>query len=130
MSGDDDEKQDATEKLPADGAKALENLRSLWSNTGADRAFFAAEASAAASGRSTMEEIIGKVGYDGLDTFEEGEATSDTHAAGQRLQAAWKKTLQREGKMTHPGQSVSDLIAKSREGGLPAPPGGVPEEDD
>ena len=70
----------------------------------------------APSGRSTMEDIIGKVGYEGLDTFaEDGEATTNTHEAGQRLSNAWKKTMQREGKMIKEGSSLSDLMSARQE---------------
>src|SRR5438105_4189326 len=115
MSADEEEEKDSTGELPRDGAQALEALRKLWGATGRERAFFGADTEAP-SGRSTMEEIIGKVGYEGLDTFaEEGEATTNTHEAGQRLSAAWKKTLQREGKMVKEGSSLGDLMSAQQE---------------
>jgi len=73
-----DEEQDSTDKLPRDGVQALEALRKLWGATGRERAFFGADTQAP-SGRNTMEEIIGKVGYEGLDTCaEDAEATTVT----------------------------------------------------
>jgi len=110
-----DEEQDSTDKLPRDGVQALEALRKLWGATGRERAFFGADTQAP-SGRNTMEEIIGKVGYEGLDTFaEDAEATTNTHEAGQRLSAAWKKTMQREGKMVKEGSSLGDLMSAKQE---------------
>ena len=50
------------------------------------------------------------------ETFaEDGEATTNTHEAGQRLSAAWKKTLQREGKMVKEGSSLGDLMSAQQE---------------
>ncbi|HEU5003720.1 MAG TPA: hypothetical protein VFW71_13220 [Actinomycetota bacterium] len=122
---DDEASKDATSKLPKEGANALSALRNLWGATGREAAFFMGEDRAdreASIGRATMESAMGGIGFGGLDTFaEENEATHNTHAAGQRLSAAWKKTMEREGKMLNPGQSVSDLIANTREGGLPGP---------
>jgi hypothetical protein len=107
--------KDSSKELPREGTRALEALRKLWGATGRERAFHGADTESF-SGRSTMEEIIGKVGYEGLDTFaEDGEATSNTHEAGQRLSAAWKKTMQREGKMVHEGSSLGDLMESQRE---------------
>lgn len=119
---DDEDSKDATSKLPKDGAAALSALRNLWGATGRERAFISGEQPdrEASIGRATMESAMGGIGFGGLDTFaEENEATTNTHAAGQRLSAAWKKTMEREGKILNPGQSVSDLIARTREGGLP-----------
>ncbi|GAC1368005.1 MAG: hypothetical protein NVSMB32_13070 [Actinomycetota bacterium] len=125
----DEEKTDATDKLPKDGAEALSALRNLWGATGRERAFFGAGGTpgspdGAALGKSAMEQIVGEIGFGGLETFaEDGEATTNTHQAGQRLSAAWKKTMEREGKLTHPGKSVSDLIAAQREGMPKGTPG-------
>jgi len=110
-----DEEQDQTDKLPREGVQALEALRKLWGDTGRERAFSGADTQAP-SGRSTMEDIIGEVGYEGLDTFaEDGEATTNTHEAGQRLSNAWKKTMQREGKMIKEGASLGDLMSTRQE---------------
>ncbi|HMC09251.1 MAG TPA: hypothetical protein VKL22_08020, partial [Actinomycetota bacterium] len=46
---------------------------------------------------------------------EDGEATTNTHEAGQRLSAAWKKTMQREGKMVKEGSSLGDLMSAQKE---------------
>jgi hypothetical protein len=109
---DEEEEERRPNDLPKEGANALSALRNLWGSTGQDREFI--QSSQLGSGRSTMEEIIGKVGYEDLEHFAEGEATSDTHAAGQRLSAAWKKTMEREGKMVHEGQSMADLMRGKR----------------
>lgn len=113
---DEEEEKESPNKLPKEGAAALEGLRKMWGATGRDRDFIR-DGAAEGSGRATMEEIIGKVGFGGLEDFAEGEATHDTHAAGQRLSSAWKKTMEREGKLMHPGQSVSDLLAAKSAGG-------------
>lgn len=122
MRADDEEKKDATDQLPKDGAQALNALRNLWGATGRERAFFGPSGGGDVPiGRGTMEGALGGIGFGGLDTFaEDGEATSNTQAAGARLNAAWKKTLQAEGKLTHPGQSVSDLVQATKDQRLKA----------
>jgi hypothetical protein len=109
---EEEEEEERPNKLPKEGAEALTALRNLWGDTGRDREF--AQSEAERSGRATMEDIIGKVGYEDLEHFAEGEATKDTHAAGERLSAAWKKTMQREGKTVHEGTSMSDLMRGKR----------------
>jgi hypothetical protein len=112
MANQEEEEEERPNKLPKEGAEALTALRNLWGDTGRDRDFIQTEAER--SGRATMEDIIGKVGYEDLEHFAEGEATKDTHAAGQRLSAAWKKTMEREGKIVHEGSSMSDLMRGKR----------------
>jgi hypothetical protein len=112
MADQEEEEEERPNKLPKEGAEALTALRNLWGDTGRDRDFIQTEAER--SGRATMEDIIGKVGYEDLEHFAEGEATKDTHAAGQRLSAAWKKTMEREGKIVHEGSSMSDLMRGKR----------------
>lgn len=127
MPVEKEERHDSTDSLPKSGAAALGALRKLWSDTGRERAFFGPQGGGtdAPSGRDTMLDMVGGMGFGGLDTFaDDNEATHNTHQAGQNLQAAWKKTMQREGKLLHPGQSVGDLIGKTKEGGL------VPEGDE
>src|SRR6266480_3882930 len=109
---DEEEEEKRPNNLPKEGASALAALRNLWGSTGRDRDFI--ESAQEGSGRDTMEQIIGKVGYEDLEHFDEGEATTDTHAAGQRLSAAWKRTMEREGKVVHEGSSVSDLMRGKR----------------
>jgi hypothetical protein len=109
---EEEEEEERPNKLPKEGAEALTALRNLWGDTGRDREF--AQSEAERSGRATMEDIIGKVGYEDLEHFDEGEATKDTHAAGERLSAAWKKTMKREGKIVHEGTSMSDLMRGKR----------------
>ena len=109
---EEEEEEERPNKLPKEGAEALTALRNLWGDTGRDRDFIQSEAER--SGRATMEDIIGKVGYEDLEHFEEGEATKDTHAAGQRLSAAWRKTMEREGKIVHEGTSMGDLMRGKR----------------
>ena len=108
----EEEEEERPNNLPKEGANALAALRDLWGKTGRDRDFM--ETEARESGRETMEQIIGKVGYEDLEHFAEGEATHDTHAAGQRLSAAWKRTMEREGKIFHDGSSMSDLMRGKR----------------
>ncbi|HYR63309.1 MAG TPA: hypothetical protein VET24_11855 [Actinomycetota bacterium] len=108
----EEEENERPNKLPVEGANALAALRDLWGKTGRERDFM--EHGAEESGRATMEQIIGKVGYEDLEHFAEGEATTDTHAAGQRLSAAWKRTMEREGKIVHQGTSMSDLMRGKR----------------
>ena len=112
MANQEEEEEERPNKLPKEGAEALTALRNLWGDTGRDRDFIQSEAER--SGRATMEDIIGKVGYEDLEHFAEGEATKDTHAAGERLSAAWKKTMEREGKIVHEGTSMSDLMRGKR----------------
>ena len=112
MADQQDEEEERPTKLPKEGESALAALRNLWGSTGRDRDFI--ESAQEGSGRATMEEIIGKVGYEDLEHFDEGEATTDTHAAGQRLSAAWKRTMEREGKIVHEGTSMSDLMRGKR----------------
>jgi hypothetical protein len=112
MADQEEPEEERPNNLPKEGANALSALRNLWSDTGRERDFVQGEAER--SGRATMEDIIGKVGYGDLEHFAEGEATTDTHAAGQRLSAAWKKTMEREGKIVHEGSSMSDLMRGKR----------------
>ena len=112
MANQEEEEEERPNKLPKEGAEALTALRNLWSDTGRERDFVQGEAER--SGRATMEDIIGKVGYEDLEHFAEGEATKDTHAAGERLSAAWKKTMEREGKIVHEGTSMGDLMRGKR----------------
>lgn len=129
----DEEQTDSTGKLPKDGAAALSALRNLWGATGRERAFFSADGHGGPAGghgemqgKGAMEQIIGEIGFGGLETFaEDGEATTNTYEAGKRLSSAWKKTMEREGKLMHPGQSVSDLMSARREQGMPK---AVPQE--
>src|SRR4030081_3430153 len=114
MANQREEEEERPSNLPNEGADALAALRNLWSDTGREHDFMEGEPER--SGRATMEDIIGKVGYGDLEHFDEGEATSDTHAAGQRLSAAWKKTMEREGKIVHEGTSMSDLMRGKRLG--------------
>ena len=112
MANQQDEEEERPTNLPKEGESALAALRNLWGSTGRDRDFI--ESAQEGSGRDTMEQIIGKVGYEDLEHFDEGEATTDTHAAGQRLSAAWKRTMEREGKIVHEGTSMSDLMRGKR----------------
>jgi hypothetical protein len=112
MANQQDEEEEQPAKLPKEGASALAALRNLWGSTGRDRDFLGSAQEG--SGRDAMEQIIGKVGYEDLEHFAEGEATTDTHAAGQRLSAAWKRTMEREGKIIHEGTSMSDLMRGKR----------------
>ena len=112
MANQQEEEEERPNKLPKEGAEALTALRNLWGDTGRDRDFIQSEAER--SGRATMEDIIGKVGYEDLEHFAEGEATKDTHAAGERLSAAWRKTMEREGKIVHEGTSMGDLMRGKR----------------
>src|ERR1051326_8737483 len=93
---------------PKEGQATIEALRNLWGKTGRERDFM--QTVSEGSGRASMEDIIGHVGYEDLDNFSEGEATKDTYAAGQRLSAAFHKTLEKEGKVVHSGQSMGDLM--------------------
>lgn len=128
MSADEEKTDSPADKLPKDGAAALSALRNLWGATGREREFFqtggGAGGGGSESGKSVMEQIVGEIGFGGLETFaEDGEATTNTYEAGKRLSSAWKKTMEREGKLMHPGQSVSDLMAAQRDGlqkGTPA----------
>ena len=117
---DDEESQDSTAKLPKEGAAALNALRSLWGQTGRERAFFGAGGGAGApTGRDSMVDSLGGIGFGGLETFaEDNQATTNTHQAAQNLSAAWKKTMEREGKLYHPGNSVNDLISATKEKGI------------
>src|SRR5712675_1083123 len=94
MANQQEEEEERPSKLPKEGTDALAALRNLWSDTGRERDFMQ--------------------GYGDLEHFAEGEATTDTHAAGQRLSAAWKKTMEREGKIVHEGTSMSDLMRGKR----------------
>jgi hypothetical protein len=127
MSPDKEERHDSTDKLPREGAAALNALRNLWGATGRERAFVAA-GSDAPTGRDTLVDQLGGIGFGGLEDFAtDNEATTNTHKAAQNLSAAWKKTMEREGKMLHPGQSVSDLINATKDKGLA---GGAAGEED
>jgi hypothetical protein len=133
MANQEEEEEERPNKLPKEGADALTALRNLWGDTGRDRDFIQSEAER--SGRATMEDIIGKVGYEDLEHFAEGEATTDTNAAGQRLSAAWKKTMEREGKIIHEGTSMSDLMRGKRleegvKGGNQEPPPWESDDDE
>jgi hypothetical protein len=127
MRAEEEESKDSTAKLPKEGAAALSALRNLWSQTGRERAFFGPGGGPEApTGRDSMVDSLGGIGFGGLENFaEENEATTNTHQAAQNLSAAWKQTLQREGKMVHPGQSVSDLIGSTKEKGIARPPAGA-----
>ncbi|MGH2717956.1 MAG: hypothetical protein ACRDJU_05195 [Actinomycetota bacterium] len=131
MPVEKEERKDSTDNLPKSGVNALSALRQLWGDTGRERAFFGPQGgSDAPTGRDSMLEQIGGLGFGGLDTFaDENQATTNTHQAGQNLSQAWKKTMQREGKLLHPGQSVGDLIGKTKEGGF-VPQGEEEEEQD
>ena len=113
---DDEEEEERPNNLPKEGASALAALRNLWGSTGRDRDFM--QSAQEGSGRATMEEIIGKVGYEDLEHFDEGEATKDTHAAGQRLSAAWKRTRMPAGawRTTGTGATARDPLRHSHQG--------------
>src|SRR6266568_2102560 len=112
-----EEDEEKPNPVPEEGRAALDALRNLWGATGKERDFHE-KISEEGSGRSAMESIIGSVGYEDLEHFAEGEATHDVHAAGQRLSAAFHRTLEREGKIVHSGQSMSDLIRSKQLGGV------------
>ena len=106
------EEEETPNPVPKEGQAAMDALRNLWGSTGRERDFI--QTVSEGSGHASMEDIIGRVGYEDLDNFSEGEATKDTYAAGQRLSAAFHRTLEKEGKVVHSGQSMADLIASKR----------------
>lgn len=103
-----EEKEERPNPVPKEGQSTLDALRNLWGKTGREQDFQAMVSQG--SGHASMEDIIGHVGYEDLDNFSEGEATKDTYAAGQRLSAAFHRTLEKEGKTVHSGQSLKHLI--------------------
>lgn len=91
------------EDLPAEGARGL-SMRGVWDAE--DQTSHEADESCETGQCRAADQM----GFEGL--AEEGEATTGRHKASTNLQSAWKKTLEREGKLDSEATSIRDLVLK------------------
>jgi hypothetical protein len=96
-----------TDSLPGDGKEALSALRGIWKAQGQTSAAL----DEACGNTNTCKNMEG-VGFQGLAEEEGGSASP--HSVSGNLRAAWKRKLEREGKLAT-GTSVRDLIFGSSE---------------
>jgi hypothetical protein len=91
-----------TDSLTDEGQEALSALRGIWQAQGQTSA-----ALDEACGNTKSCKNMESVGFQGL-AEEEGMSASP-HSVGGNLRAAWKRKLEREGKVSG-GTSVRDLV--------------------
>jgi hypothetical protein len=97
------ENEKATDSLTDDGKEALSTLRGIWQAQGQT----SADLDEACGNNNTCRNMRG-VGFQGL--AEDVGMSADAKSVGtSNLRAAWKKKLEREGKMSQ-GTSVRELI--------------------
>lgn len=102
------------ESLPEDGQEALSALRSLWSAQGQGRHDVDASACESDSGKGSggsQCKATQSMGFEGI--IDEVEATTDADEAVDNVQSAWRKKLQREGKLSDEGQSIREMVLGS-----------------
>lgn len=101
------ENSHSTDELPEDGKQALSVLRGVWDareQTSAD-----IEESC---GNTKSCKSMSNVGFDGL-ADEDDTPTNDSHSVGNDVRSAWKRQLEREGKLDSDANTVRDLVFKS-----------------
>jgi hypothetical protein len=92
----------ATDSLPGEGQEALSALRGIWKAQGQTSADLDE-----ACGNNNICKNMESVGFEGLAEDVGMPATSQS--VGSNLRTAWKRKLEREGKLSE-GTSVRDLI--------------------
>lgn len=105
-----DEDATPTDELPEAGRQALSVLRDAWSARGQTSRDI--DESSCGSGTETCK-ATDAVGFEGL--ADEVEATTNTAEAVGNLRDAWKKKLEREGKLNTEGKSLKDLVLETSE---------------
>lgn len=107
------------EGLPEAGQGALSTLRNLWSAQGQgshDVDESSCESNEGSTGnRGGQCKMTQSMGFEGL--IDEVEATADTDEAVDNVQTAWRKKLEREGKLSHEGRSIRDMVLGSQSSG-------------
>jgi hypothetical protein len=97
------ENEKVTDSLTGDGKEALSTLRDVWKAQGQT----SADLDEACGNNNTCRNMRG-VGFQGL--AEDVGMSADPQSVGtSNLRAAWKKKLEREGKLSQ-GTSVRELI--------------------
>lgn len=91
-----------TDSLTGDGQDALSALRGIWKAQGQTSADLDETC-----GNNNICKNMESVGFQGL--AEDVGMPSSSQAVGGSLRAAWKKKLEREGKLSQ-GTSVRDLV--------------------
>lgn len=104
------------ESLPEDGQEALSALRSLWSAQGqgrhdVDESSCESSSGGSSGGGGSQCKATQSMGFEGI--IDEVQATSDADEAVDNVQSAWRKKLQREGKLSDEGQSIRELVLGS-----------------
>jgi hypothetical protein len=91
-----------TDSLTDEGKEALSALRGIWTAQGQT----SADLDETCGNNNICKNMEG-VGFQGL--AEEVGMSASPHSVGGNIRAAWKKKLEREGKLSE-GTSVRDLI--------------------
>jgi hypothetical protein len=91
-----------TDSLTSEGQEALSALRGIWQAQGQTSA-----ALDEACGNTKACKNMESVGFQGL--AEDVGMSASPHSVGSNLRTAWKRKLEREGKVSQ-GTSVRDLI--------------------
>lgn len=98
------ENAEVTDSLPGDGKEALSALRGIWKAQGQT----SADLDEACGNTKSCKNMEG-VGFQGLAEDVGMPAQSNPQSVGGSLRTAWKRKLEREGKLSE-GTSVRDLI--------------------
>lgn len=106
-----DESRGPADSLPEEGQQALSVLRAAWSAQGQS----GHDVGEASCGHSKSCKAASAIGFEGL--IDEVEPTSDTSAAVDNLSSAWRKKLEREGKLNREGTTLRDLVLGDTQSG-------------
>lgn len=98
------ENAEITDSLTGDGKEALSALRGIWKAQGQT----SADLDEACGNTNTCRNMQG-VGFQGLAEDVGMPSNDDAHSVGGNIRTAWKRKLEREGKLSE-GTSVRDLI--------------------
>lgn len=103
--------------LPENGQEALSVLKTLWQAQGQGSHTVEQSCESNTTGSSGSNagcKNTKHMGFEGL--IDEVEATNDTDEAIDNVQTAWRKKLEREGKLHQEGKSVRDMVLGDAQG--------------
>jgi hypothetical protein len=104
---EDQENAKPTDNLTDEGKQALSALRGIWKAQGQSSADLDE-----ACGNNNICKSMSSVGFEGLADESDTPANTPPSVSGN-LRAAWKRKLEREGKLSSEAGSVRDLVFKS-----------------
>ena len=103
---EDQENAKPTDNLTDEGQQALSALRGIWQAQGQSSADLDE-----ACGNNNICKSMSSVGFEGL--ADESETANTPPSVSGNLRSAWKRKLEREGKLNSEAGSVRDLVFKS-----------------